>query len=1782
MAREKSEGTDFEAKMSTQTANNNATSQSELFTRDFWKWTKDNQDLWVQFLAEIRAKSAMAQRQVQSKAQLAKELMTTLNRDNLASTLTILTDLSDLQGTVTDAYISQLDNVADTETISAERAMNDEYKKTSDKIIKDAMKALKSVSEKLDERNERESRRDRRRLSQDSQEDGQHHNDPPKVQIASDLRPEQLSETVNQLELDDWLERAECFAEASNIDKQSSTIQFGYFQALVHPSMMQTIKEYMESQMIIPADVDFQRGLEIAKESYFKKHDMYSLRLQTSADIFKGKTYSELQSWFFKFRQRAKNCGLLTMTEDEILCFRLVTAMTTSMQQTLFIQNPRPSLDEALTFMDNQVVVENMTRKQTNNKSSTVNNISETDKQSGLKCWVCAGPHKRDECRADKTTLKCDKCGLTGHATQACRGGPRERTRSPPPRSSRRSSSRRAPSSSSSRTSSSSSSRERRRRKEKEKRKSRDKKRKDKTNRRKSSASSAKYTSGSRTRSSSAAKQQKSTAGRTPKPNRKKRGVVNNVVDSENNCDVNVSDAQITMRGRRFVITSQKESKHKVLTTLDTGSKFNLADETEVTENGWSIEPLTEWEMPTLKNPDGSPLVLTGRVKLWVRLEGEKYKRSLTYLVTPKLESKFIIGLEDLKRLSWISPDWPADIEKWSKFFTTYNRDTEVVNAIREELTEDEEEEIEDRRKTEQEVDEDEECEEGMLDISDLMDLKTHLDIPGLQNFPQWLQDMIAEFPDVFTNQISSDSIMNVEPVTFSVRKDVKIPNKNITAHLPPANLRKSADELLEKLQKAKLIKQANRNCKYKSKAFFKAKKDGSARLLVDYKASQVNKLIERPVMPQHGVEQLISQVKPGMNYFISGDLVGAYFCYPLADGPEGADLTCFLTHKGKFTFQVLPMGCAASQDYLAETLTDMLDQPELKDDDDKGVVRLVDDIAGFTKDEKSMKKMAWTLFSRCRQYNVKLNPTKFQFSTKQINFGGMVISNTGVSPDPCRMDALAKYPTPKTCREVKMFMGCATSLASFTSVLLQDCKALRALTKKGAAFHWGEGEESEFRRIISRLTDPALLHHYDVSKPLAVDIDSSIQGVGWTAYMYDEARGLPGPGNAQLIKCGSAAAKPSWVNYSPIEIEASGVLLAVRKLDHYLINNKQVTVRNDHLPFVQAFNSKDISQVSPRLRRIFLELAELDIRLTWADSSQMQHVDALSRNPVDSADSLGPDPIDERMKEYQEAEVVNNINEVDNLDIQVNDPIYANLFFEASQSQGYQEAIRIMQTHEPVLWKDVPNGAYMRQLRDVWPNLHIVENNKGEKMFVVGGDKFVVAPGAIQGVLEAVDVTHMGYPKAIGYARARYFWPKMSSSIEAHCNSCLTCVQYSQAKPQEEVMPPTDEQIPSQPFEVIFCDEFEFRHKHYLMIVDSLSGYSRAYHLPGRRTANQLIKHIMQWQLDTGFARILGTDGAKVWTGEEFQDFLTQNKITHRLSAPMRASSNGKVEERCKSYKNMLNKLHHEGRTSEADARETWELLQNMPSRPGELSPARIAFRRERRHPLMPCIPAEGGDEAERGRQQFDKKLSDQVKKNSRKSKNVKKNDKFIVGQRVLTQKYSTNNKEKAFTVPAKVIAIRPNSHDRSAILELNNGTTTIRDRANCVIDISQPQPEPINNVTSSQTKYIKFIMKQQDMDNSSDQAIDNLLQKARARGASKVHFLADLGHSIMVEIHTEHLPPSCLRIPGKTPKSRRKLRFNIQEEDEDIEDNVEVTENRGDEDKPAEKNTSSSLLNH
>merc|ERR1712052_19922 len=158
--------------------------------------------------------------------------------------------------------------------------------------------------------------------------------------------------------------------------------------------------------------------------------DVFILKMKAAADTFKGKTFTELQTWFYKYRQSAKNCGLSTMTESEQYNFKLLTSMTEKMQKLLFVQNARPDLQETLDFIENQVTVESMTKAPTK-VADTVNNVlDEPKKTDNIRCWDCHGRHRRSECTADKKSLYCKRCKINGHSYEACRKG-RRATRSP-------------------------------------------------------------------------------------------------------------------------------------------------------------------------------------------------------------------------------------------------------------------------------------------------------------------------------------------------------------------------------------------------------------------------------------------------------------------------------------------------------------------------------------------------------------------------------------------------------------------------------------------------------------------------------------------------------------------------------------------------------------------------------------------------------------------------------------------------------------------------------------------------------------------------------------------------------------------------------------------------------------------------------------------------------------------------------------------------------------------------------------------------------------------------------------------------------------------------------------------------------------------------------------------------------------------------------------------------------------------------------------------------------
>ena len=86
----------------------------------------------------------------------------------------------------------------------------------------------------------------------------------------------------------------------------------GYLQAVCKPEMWTLFKEYCETNFVIPADTDFEKGLEYLRETYYKKNDVFILKMKAAADTFKGKT--------FVFAKWLSSKNLLSI-ELQIECF---------------------------------------------------------------------------------------------------------------------------------------------------------------------------------------------------------------------------------------------------------------------------------------------------------------------------------------------------------------------------------------------------------------------------------------------------------------------------------------------------------------------------------------------------------------------------------------------------------------------------------------------------------------------------------------------------------------------------------------------------------------------------------------------------------------------------------------------------------------------------------------------------------------------------------------------------------------------------------------------------------------------------------------------------------------------------------------------------------------------------------------------------------------------------------------------------------------------------------------------------------------------------------------------------------------------------------------------------------------------------------------------------------------------------------------------------------------------------------------------------------------------
>ncbi|GFO36958.1 Pol polyprotein [Plakobranchus ocellatus] len=216
-------------------------------------------------------------------------------------------------------------------------------------------------------------------------------------------------------------------------------------------------------------------------------------------------------------------------------------------------------------------------------------------------------------------------------------------------------------------------------------------------------------------------------------------------------------------------------------------------------------------------------------------------------------------------------------------------------------------------------------------------------------------------------------------------------------------------------------------------------KKDGSIRLCIDYR--KLNAITRKDAFPLPRIDESFDSLC-GAKYFSTLDLASGY--HQVAMEETDQEKTAFMTPFGLYEFTRMPFGLSG-----APATFQRLMQSSMNDLVLRIILVYIDDVLVFSGDFDDHIKRLETLFNRLRELGLKLNPEKCQFGAREVHYLGHIISKEGVATDPDKVSAVNEWPTPKTTRELRSFLGLASYYRKFIEGFAKIAKPLHQLTSR-------------------------------------------------------------------------------------------------------------------------------------------------------------------------------------------------------------------------------------------------------------------------------------------------------------------------------------------------------------------------------------------------------------------------------------------------------------------------------------------------------------------------------------------------------------------------------------------------------------------------------------------------------------------------------------------------------------------------------------------------------------
>ncbi|KAK3083689.1 hypothetical protein FSP39_001513 [Pinctada imbricata] len=756
------------------------------------------------------------------------------------------------------------------------------------------------------------------------------------------------------------------------------------------------------------------------------------------------------------------------------------------------------------------------------------------------------------------------------------------------------------------------------------------------------------------------------------------------------------------------------------------------------------------------------------------------------------------------------------------------------------------------------------------------------------------LKSLLIKYQDIFSK--SSQDIGQTNAVQHRINTGTAPPIRQPPRRLPFGKREIEKEEIQKMLEKGVIEPSSS---PWSSCIVLVNKRDGTTRFCVDYR--KLNDVTIKDAYPLPRVDECLDSLSDSI-WFSCLDLNSGFWQIAMAN--EDKEKTAFSTSQGLFQFTVMPFGLANSPSTFERLMENVLGGLQWE----KCLVYMDDIIVPGASFEEEIERLEMVL-TRLSEANLKLKPSKCLLFQKQVSFLGHIVSADGIQTDPKKIEAVKNWPTPKTQRHVKSFLGLASYYRRFIKGFAEIARPLHRVCEKGSKFNWTDIKHSSFDQLKTALTSPPILAYPVQGKQFILDTDASNTALG--AVLSQEQ-----DGKEKVIAYMSKSLSRAEESYCVTRKELLAVVVALRKFHSYLYGQK-VLLRTDNAAVSWMRNLK---APTGQVARWLQELGTFDLEVVHRTGRKNGNADALSRSPCKSCQRQMKNDIEQ---EGEDEELTDEHICATTCDKSVEGTELWSVT-DIRNSQLLDENIKLFLIAKEAgdlrpEWEEISSlGPEVKILWNQWDRLHIRNGllcRLWQDKKTPGSRYQIVVPtakrdDALKYHHDIPSSGHLGHEKTLSRLKQKFYWPSMKETVKEYCSSCLPCAT---KKTHQRTKAPLGSYVAGGPNERIQIDIFgplpktTLGNKFILVICDCFTKWTMAVPIVNQEAitvANALLKHYICF---FGVPLQIHTDRGKCFESTVFQELCQFLKIDKTRTTSMRPQSNGNVERFNRTLANML-----------------------------------------------------------------------------------------------------------------------------------------------------------------------------------------------------------------------------------------------------------------------------------